>query len=162
MYPHSKRSWYLQSPPRLLLRFSQAQMEPHVGNKDIQVGVAVIVSYGEPHPVADSAYAHLISHGDEPGHAGGGIVPEHLEPVAVIRQPQVGVAVVVMIEEEDSMGPGGGVADAISPGVFCGRVVALILTTSGRVTEQQRAAILVTHGDLPRRAHQPILPSHGM
>ena len=89
-----------------------------VGNEYVKKCVAVVVADRESHPVADYVDAHFLSHGRELHTGFRGVVLEHLQYVTVVRNPQVWVFVVVVVEEHDPVGTSSRVAYAIAVLVF--------------------------------------------
>ena len=79
-------------------------MVADVGDEDVEVGVEVDVADGKAHPGTDLIDAGGVGDFGEPNAGGVGVVAHYLEPVAVGGEPQVGVAVVVVVEEERRVG----------------------------------------------------------
>ena len=111
-------------------------MVADVGDEHVQVGVAVVVADGKPHPRPDDVEAHLVRDVGKPDAVRIGVVAEDVQDVAVVGQPQVGVAVVVVVEEEHGMGLRRGVADDVAQPVPDPGVPALVDVAGGGVGER--------------------------
>ena len=114
-------------------------MVSDVGREHVQLSVGVIVADREPHPIADSWKAHLLSHRLESDRSGGGPVPIQLKEVAVRADPQIGQSIVVVVEEDGAVCGAGRVSDPVPGSVGMRRVIPLV-GNSSIVGKRQRGA----------------------
>ena len=141
---------------RIRLRRDQPQVIADVRDEDVQVRVSVVVADGEAHPGADLVDAHGARNRDEPDRAGRGVVPVDVQPVPVVRHPEVGIAVLVVVEEGYRVSLAGRLPHPVAELVRGGRVVPLVLLPGLRVPEQDGLSLRVPHGNL-RSLHPGLL-----
>ena len=119
-----------------------------VGREHVQVGVPVYVAHREPHPRADLVDSHRLGHRREPHGPASGVVAVQVQAVAIVGEPQIGVAVVVVIEEERGVRLAGRLADAVAQPVSLGGIVALEALAGFGVLKRDGPARVVPHRDL--------------
>ena len=134
--------------PRRYLRFLFSRVESDIGHEHVEVHVSVIVAHTECHPRSDLLQVHSPRHRGELHVPRRGIVAKYVERAAVVGNPDVGVAVVVIVEEHHRMGLARGLARSVPKLVLEVRVVALEHLAGLRVFEEDRFSIQVPHYQL--------------
>ena len=138
---------------RLVRRRGKARVKADIRHEDVQIRVAVVVAYRKAHPRADLIHAHDARHIREAHIAGRRVVTQHVQPVAVVRHPQVGIAVAVVVEEGYRLRLPARIAHATAEVVAQIGVVAFVLVAGFGILVQHRLAIALAHPDLlPVRA----------
>ena len=146
--PPSEPARILAVAARLLHQRQQQRMVAYVGCEHIQICVGVVIAERKAHPRAHNVDAHSARRRGEaqavPA-AARRIVAEQMQPIAVVGYPQVGISVVVIVEEQDGMRLSGRFAHAVAQRVHGGGIVALIGFARDGVGVGNRGSVRIRH-----------------
>ena len=120
-------------------------MKAYIGDEHIQINVPVIVPHRKAHPSARLVDAHTARHRREAHARIVRIVAVEMQPIGVICHPQIRIAVVVIVKEQDCVRLPGGFAHAVALLVGGVRVVSLINLIGLRILIDDRGVVRVAH-----------------
>ena len=95
----------------------QQEVVTDIRDEDVQIIVLIEVPCRKPHPRADSLYSHSAANRCEANLRFVAVIPICLQHIAVVREPKVQVAIIIMVKEHRRESLRRRIADAVSQSI---------------------------------------------